>query len=132
MFELLLSVSGIGPKGALAILSSMTVSDIQFAIAGGDAKAFAAAPGVGKKTAERVIIDLKDKVGDFDVSESASAGITPNITSERTEAVSALMSLGYSKTEADQADFREWWKSGANGAFENALMDAWMQVDEEV
>ena len=110
MFELLLSVSGIGPKGALAILSSMTVSDIQFAVAGGDAKAFAAAPGVGKKTAERVIIDLKDKV---DIIGAFEAKITTDlsgggkkvgpVTTVKEEVLEALVSLGYSASNAARA-----------------------------
>ena len=109
MFELLLSVSGIGPKGALAILSSMTVSDIQFAVAGADAKAFAACPGIGKKTAERAIIDLKDKVdiiGAFeakitsDLSDRKSA--TP-VISVKEEVLEALVSLGYSASNAARA-----------------------------
>ena len=110
MFELLLSVSGIGPKGALAILSNMTVSDIQFAVAGGDAKAFAAAPGVGKKTAERVIIDLKDKVdiiGAFEakITSDLSGGakkIAP-VTTVKEEVLEALVSLGYSASNAARA-----------------------------
>jgi len=110
MFELLLSVSGIGPKGALAILSNMTVSDIQFAIAGGDAKAFAAAPGVGKKTAERVIIDLKDKVdiiGAFEAKITAdlsgSAGKNANTSTVKEEVLEALVALGYSASNAARA-----------------------------
>lgn len=108
MFELLLSVSGIGPKGALAILSSMTVSDIQFAVAGGDAKAFAAAPGVGKKTAERVIIDLKDKV---DIIGAFEAKITSDLSGAKPaasstveeEVLEALVALGYSASNAARA-----------------------------
>lgn len=110
MFELLLSVSGIGPKGALAILSNMTVSDIQFAIAGGDAKAFAAAPGVGKKTAERVIIDLKDKVdiiGAFEAKITAdlsgSASKNANTSTVKEEVLEALVALGYSASNAARA-----------------------------
>ncbi|SFI02126.1 Holliday junction DNA helicase subunit RuvA [Pseudobutyrivibrio sp. OR37] len=109
MFELLLCVSGIGPKGALAILGNMTVSDIQFAVAGGDAKAFAAAPGVGKKTAERIIIDLKDKV---DIIGAFEAKITSDLsgskkaapsTSVKEEVLEALVALGYSPSNAARA-----------------------------
>ena len=107
MFELLLSVSGIGPKGALAILSSMTVSDIQFAVAGSDSKAFAAVPGVGKKTAERVIIDLKDKVdivGAFESKLSAGASKQATISnSVKEEVLEALVALGYSPSNAARA-----------------------------
>jgi Holliday junction DNA helicase RuvA len=106
MFELLLSVSGIGPKGALAILSSMTVSDIRFAVAGGDSKAFAKVPGVGKKTAERAIIDLKDKVDIVDAFESKlSAGQAKvSVTSSvKEEVLEALVALGYSPSNAARA-----------------------------
>ena len=108
MFELLLSVSGIGPKGALSILSSMTVSDIQFAVAGSDAKAFAAVPGVGKKTAERAIIDLKDKV---DIIGAFEAIITADLSGKKVspavsvkeEVLEALVALGYSASNAARA-----------------------------
>ena len=109
MFELLLSVSGIGPKGALAILSNMTVSDIQFAVAGADAKAFAACPGIGKKTAERAIIDLKDKV---DIIGAFEAKITSDLSGKKSsspvisvkeEVLEALVSLGYSASNAARA-----------------------------
>ncbi len=108
MFELLLCVSGIGPKGALAILGTMSVSDIQFAVAGGDSKAFAAAPGVGKKTAERIIIDLKDKVdiiGAFEAkitSDLSGAKQAPS-TSVKEEVLEALVALGYSPSNAARA-----------------------------
>ena len=107
MFELLLSVSGIGPKGALSILSTMTVSDIQFAVAGSDSKAFAAVPGVGKKTAERVIIDLKDKVDIVGAFEAKiSAGVSkqaPISTTVKEEVLEALVALGYSPSNAARA-----------------------------
>ena len=103
LYTKLISVSGVGAKVGIAIMSIMPVNQLKHAIASGDAKTIATANGVGKKTAERVIIDLKDKVGDADISGSGIAAVTANITSERSEAVSALMSLGYSKTEADQA-----------------------------
>ncbi len=110
MFELLLSVSGIGPKGALSILSTMTVSDIQFAVAGEDAKAFSAVPGVGKKTAERAIIDLKDKVdiiGAFEakITSDLSGGkkkVAPSVTVKE-EVLEALVALGYSPSNAARA-----------------------------
>lgn len=103
MFRLLISVSGVGAKAGLAIMSILPVNDLKRTIASGDAKTIATANGVGKKTAERVIIDLKDKVGAFDVSQGAAEIPTQAFTNERTEAVTALMALGYSKTEAEQA-----------------------------
>ena len=73
VFKLLLGVSGIGPKGALAILSVMTTDDLRFAVLGDDAKAIARAPGVGAKTAQRLILELKDKLSLEDAFEQKLA-----------------------------------------------------------
>lgn len=106
-FELLVSVSGIGPKGASVILGAMTVRDIHFAIAGSDAKAFAACPGIGKKTAERIIVDLKDKIdivssyeNKLNNSENMSSN---NNLSVKEEVLEALVALGYSPSNAAKA-----------------------------
>ena len=104
LFKLLISVNGVGAKAGISIMSILPVDELKRAIASGDSKTIATANGVGKKTAERVIIDLKDKVGDFDVSESGASDVqAAAFTSERSEAVSALMALGYSKNEAEQS-----------------------------
>ncbi len=103
LYTKLISVSGVGAKVGIAIMSILPVDQLKHAIASGDAKTIATANGVGKKTAERVIIDLKDKVGDTAGTDAGSAAAVPNVSGERSEAVSALISLGYSKTEADQA-----------------------------
>ncbi|MCR5235750.1 MAG: Holliday junction branch migration protein RuvA [Lachnospiraceae bacterium] len=108
IFKLLIKVSGIGPKGAQAILSVMNVSDLRFAILTGDAKAISRAPGIGGKTAQKLIVELKDKIGDaasYDtegISGVVSAGESP-VRDERTEAAEALIALGYSQTEAYKA-----------------------------
>ena len=73
VFKLLLGVSGIGPKGALAILSVMTTDDLRFAVLGEDAKAIAKAPGIGAKTAQRLILELKDKFSLEDAFEQKLA-----------------------------------------------------------
>lgn len=73
VFRLLLGVSGIGPKGALAVLSVMTTDDLRFAVLGDDAKAIAKAPGVGAKTAQRLILELKDKLSLEDAFEQKLA-----------------------------------------------------------
>lgn len=110
IFKKLITVSGIGPKGGLAVLSVMSADDLRFAILSGDAKMIATAPGIGKKTAERVILDLRDKISmedtmihrqmtEQDMGQSA-AGEDNRI---RTEAVEALTALGYSAQEALQA-----------------------------
>ena len=107
VFKLLLGVSGIGPKGALAILSVMTTDDLRFAVLGEDAKAIARAPGVGAKTAQRLILELKDKFSLEDAFEQKLAH-TNEATAEgmkgvKNEAVAALVALGYSSSEALQA-----------------------------
>jgi Holliday junction DNA helicase RuvA len=97
LFELLISVSGVGPKAAIAILSVSRPVDVAAAIAAGDAAALAKAPGVGKKTAERIIVDLRSKVGR--VAIGPAAGDLP----DGDEAVAALRALGYTLTEAQRA-----------------------------
>ncbi len=107
-FKLLTTVSGIGPKGAMGILGSMPLDQLRQAIALGDVKAISKAQGVGKKTAERLVVELKDKVGspDIDMStgELMGAGDTaPDGNDARSEAISALISLGYARAEAFKA-----------------------------
>lgn len=106
MFRQLISVSGIGPKGALGVLSAMTPDDLRSAIVSGDAKAISRAPGIGVKTAQRVILDLKDKI---DMSEvlpaqfAAAEGPETSAGGVAKEAVDALVALGYSQAEANRA-----------------------------
>ena len=107
MFKMLITVSGIGPKGALGILSSMSPSDIRFAVLSQDVKAISKAPGIGAKTAQRLIIELKDKVSlsdGFDhLNDSDSPAAQTADTEEKSEAVIALTVLGYSNTDAYRA-----------------------------
>lgn len=105
VFKLLITVSGIGPKGALAILSVMSTDDLRFAVLGEDAKAIAKAPGVGNKTAQRLIIELKDKLHLEDVFEQKLANSQTSVfknelTGKKNEVMEALVSLGYSSSEA--------------------------------
>ncbi len=95
LFEHFLSVSGVGPKVALAILSGSTPSDLKRAIAVGDVTRFVAIPGIGKKTAERVVLELKEKIGVV-VSPTDSPGL-------ELVARDALVELGYSLAEAERA-----------------------------
>lgn len=100
-FRLLISVSGIGPKAAVAILSEMTPDRLAVCIASGDAKMLTKAQGVGKKTAERVVLELKDKMGAIgasDVAAAAAAGSAEGTDSA--EAVQALVALGYTQSDA--------------------------------
>lgn len=104
LFRLLLKVNGIGPKGALGILSALTADDLRFAVIGGDAKAIAKAPGIGVKSAQRIILELKDKLDFNDILENQSEeGVTAFPSAANTvknEAVQALTALGYSSSEA--------------------------------
>ena len=121
LFRLLITVSGIGPKGGLALLSVGTADDLRFAIMTGDSKMIARAPGVGKKTAERLILELRDKVAGMhddsmlaiaagaagssgwdSLTAAGGSGAAVN-TDAASEAVEALSALGYSRAEATKA-----------------------------
>lgn len=108
MFKLCITVSGIGPKGGLAILSVMDVDSLRFAIMSGDTKAISKAPGIGARTAQRLILELKDKISIDDVlinKEIAvtAAGRISADSAQKQEAVEALVSLGYGQTESLKA-----------------------------
>lgn len=107
VFKLLLNVNGIGPKAALGVLSGLTADELRFAVLSDDAATIAKAPGIGKKTAQKLILELKDKFSLEEAFESKlshvqekSAGSMQDGTGE---AVQALVALGYSNTEALQA-----------------------------
>ena len=94
IFARLVSVSGVGPKIALAILSGSSVGELALAIAGGDAKRLAAIKGVGKKTAEKICVELRDKVSEFAFSgRGGEAAVSPVVR----DAVSALRALGFNE-----------------------------------
>ncbi|MCD7764902.1 MAG: Holliday junction branch migration protein RuvA [Lachnospiraceae bacterium] len=111
MFRLLINVSGVGPKAALGILSVLTADDLRFAVLSDDAKTIAKAPGIGSKSARKVILELKDKLSLEDAFEHRlssgqqnSATAAKEIhTAARDEAVQALAALGYSAAEALRA-----------------------------
>ena len=107
VFKLIIGVSGIGPKGGLGILSQLTPNDLRFAVASKDVKAISAAPGIGKKTAEKLILELKDKLSIEDVldaSTESKASVSGVIgTDMQSDAVQALVALGYGSTEALKA-----------------------------
>lgn len=108
IFKKLITVNGIGPKGGLAILSIMSADELRFAILSGDAKAISKAPGIGAKTAERVILDLKDKVSLQDAlspkEDIAAVSLSGSeSTDEKNEAIEALVALGYSASDALRA-----------------------------
>ncbi len=98
MFKLLLNISGVGPKAALSMLSALSPQNITLAIITGDEKALCKAQGVGKKLAQRIILELKDKFKNYDFqSKDEGESILAN---DSMEAISALMSLGYTRQEA--------------------------------
>lgn len=112
VFKKLITVSGIGPKGGLAILSVMSADALRFAVMAGDAKAIAKAPGIGAKTAERVILDLRDKISLEDTmkglggpSDQAGASTDAQKVDNlmKREAIEALVALGYSASDATAA-----------------------------
>lgn len=107
MFEKLIGVSGVGPKAAMSILSAMDISQIASALMSSDSKAFARANGIGTKTANRIILELKDKVDIADVLGSTAAAefTVPSAgqSGAANEALEALISLGYNRNEAAQA-----------------------------
>lgn len=104
IFKKLITVNGIGPKGGLAILSVMSADDLRFAIISGDAAALSRAPGIGKRTAERLILDLKDKISLEDtLIRKEMQQEEPGMDQARKEAVEALTALGYSASDALRA-----------------------------
>lgn len=106
LFRMMLNVNGIGPKGALGILTVLSGDDLRAAVVSDDAKAIAKAPGVGAKTAQKLIIELKDKVHLEDILETEREGEkypVGALSAVKQEAVQALVSLGYSQNEARNA-----------------------------
>ena len=104
MFRLLTGVSGVGPKVGLAILSALSCDRVALAISAGDAKAFTAASGVGPKLGQRIVLELKDKVGKGLVGEVTAGDLAPATpVGGAAQAVAALCALGYNQSEAAQA-----------------------------
>ncbi|MDX1638408.1 MAG: Holliday junction branch migration protein RuvA [Balneolaceae bacterium] len=119
LFELLITVKGVGPKLGLTILSGLPAPQIISALAQSDKSALTQITGIGKKTADRMILELKDKIGDLSMgipdgmAESQGASISGNL---KEEAVSALESLGFRKREAEKAVTQA---VGENGSFDD-------------
>ncbi len=101
LFLQLISVSGVGPKVALAVLSGAAPRELLRAIATGDTKRFQAVPGVGKRTAERIIVELREKIADA-LDEAALAGAAAGEEEPRSMAREGLVNLGYSPAEAER------------------------------
>lgn len=103
LFEKLITVSGVGAKGAMSIIGTLSTDELKRAVAFEDAKEIARANGIGKKTAERIILELKDKIGRMDETHQQAAVFSesPALTQDsRAEAINALVALGYTKAEA--------------------------------
>ena len=100
MFVKVTAVSGVGPKTALAVLSGFTIGDLQLAIAQGDAKRIATVKGVGKKTAERIVVELKDKVNPIEALASSSVASTGAQRAVLRDAMLALTALGFTDDKA--------------------------------
>lgn len=110
MFKLLLCVNGVGPKAALGVLSAVSADELRFAILSDDVKTLSKAPGIGKKTAQKLILELKDKLKLEEAFElklaheqEAAGGVSGESSDGRQEAVEALVALGYSSTDAMRA-----------------------------
>ena len=117
MFELLISISGIGPKVSLGILSGIAVDDLKDAIANGNVSRLIAIPGIGRKTAERVVLELRNKV------DAIKADGSIKITSAKDEAISALATLGYQRQLAEKV-VRDLLSENANYSLEELIRKA--------
>lgn len=105
LFETLIGVSGIGPKLALAVLSAMEPAELRDHIAGGDVRILTSIPGVGRKTAERMIVELRDRMQALDLTGAGGSplsGGSDTRASARADALAALESLGYSRATAEK------------------------------
>ena len=100
LFRHLIKVNGVGPKMALAILSGMSASEFALCVHNNDVATLVKLPGVGKKTAERLVIEMRDRVGDIEASGAGGAAMTPQQPDMAEEAESALIALGYKPQDA--------------------------------
>jgi holliday junction DNA helicase RuvA len=123
MFLLLISISGIGPKLAVNILSSTSISALRNAIASGDIKTLSTLRGIGKKTAERLVVELKDKIGGAAAFQTKGRAATPE-EQKLTDAVLALISLGYKQVDAHQAVLAAVGELGAKAGVEELVRAA--------
>lgn len=123
MFELLISISGIGPKVSLGILSGIAVDDLKDAIANGNVSRLIAIPGIGRKTAERVVLELRNKVDTI-----KSDGMIKE-TSAKEEAISALSTLGYQRQVAEKA-VRDLLSENPNYSLEELIRKALAELNK--
>ncbi len=121
VFELVLSISGVGTKVALSILSFISVNEFRRAIAQGDMKTLTKIPGIGKKSAERMVLELKDKIGDIQIDERMLRLLEAESTND---AVSALLTLGASQSAAEYAVYRAERLLGEEAKIEDLIAQA--------
>lgn len=124
MFELLISISGIGPKIALGLLSGISVDSLKEAIEEGNVTRITAVPGIGRKTAERLVLELRSKVEDIFVSE-----FSKDQPSNKSEAISALTTLGYNVKIAEKV-VRELLSENINSALEDLIKNALSRLNK--
>ncbi len=117
IFERLLSVSGVGPRLALAALSGLSVNELAAAIAASDLARLTAVPGIGKKTAERICVELRDKVAEWAAAEAPAPPSAP-LPAAAEEVLSALVNLGYARSLAEKAVRRASERQPAAAGFE--------------
>jgi len=121
VFELVLSISGVGTKVALSILSFISVNEFRRAIAQGDMKTLTKIPGIGKKSAERMVLELKDKIGDIQIDERMLRLLEAESTND---AVSALLTLGAGQSAAEYAVYRAERLLGEEAKIEDLIAQA--------
>ena len=121
VFEMVLTISGVGAKVALSILSSMTVNKFRSAVAQGDMKTLTKIPGIGKKSAERMVLELKDKIGKIHIDQEMVKLVGVESGSD---AVAALLTLGASQSAAEYAVFRAERRLGDEAKVEDVITEA--------
>ncbi len=123
MFELLIRINKVGPKLAIAILSGMSSHDLTQAVFNHDISTLSTIPGVGRKTAERLALELKDKLSELNLEPAAAAAGSAPGNGLRDDAVSALVNLGYKKAQAEQA-LKKVWRDEAKPSLEDLIRDS--------
>jgi len=123
LFERLIAISGVGPKLALAVLSGIEPADLIRAVRGQDVARLTAIPGVGKKTAERISLELKDRLPPADASAGQPAAAAAPVEQLRTDLLAALLNLGYQRAAAEKA-VEQAARTGHEISFEQALKDS--------
>jgi holliday junction DNA helicase RuvA len=130
LFELLTSISGIGPKLGITILSGMSVSELVPAIRQSNLARLTSIPGVGKKTAERLVVELRDKLSKFEVGAVEVAAAAQTLSQQQEDVISALMNLGYQKGAAERSVQKASHEIGPEAAFELLLRKSLQQLSK--